>query len=394
MRPIGSPVKPDDGTAAAIESWISGQQAMIDEMRMTAERTDVGAYREKPNDLQHDVGGERRRAPCSSKRLAITIGAAVVCFVVEATALEIHVVNNAELGARPAVTRATKGRGKFDPAIVKAQVLLDRAGFSPGEIDGLLGDNAKKALEAFAAAHGLAPATNLRPDLWEKLTATSAEPVLIEYTITDQDVAGPFLDKRPARMESMKDLPRLGFTSPREALAEKFHISEALIDALNPGKSFRNAGETIVVASVKNSPTGARVTRIEVDKAKRVLRALNQAGGLIMVAPASIGSREKPAPSGTHRVMAVSHNPTYRYNPEYGFKGVKAKQPFTINPGPNNPVGVVWIALSVKGYGIHGTPEPSKVSKTESHGCVRLTNWDAKKLASMVNKGATVAFLD
>src|SRR5205807_10023004 len=116
-------------------------------------------------------------------------------------------------------------------------------------------------------------------------------------------------------------------------------------------------------------------------------------GHLLAFYPASIGSKEKPAPSGTYKVTSVARNPTYTYNPAYQFKGVKSKKPFTIKPGPNNPVGTVWINLSLKGYGIHGTPEPGKIGKTESHGCIRLTNWDAEALASMIEKGATVSFL-
>ena len=137
-----------------------------------------------------------------------------------------------------------------------------------------------------------------------------------------------------------------------------------------------------------------KAVRIEVDKPRKILRAFGKDGELIAVYPVTLGSTEKPAPSGTLKVTSVAHNPTYRYNPEYKFKGVKSKKPFTIKPGPNNPVGSVWINLSAKGYGIHGTPEPSKVSKTESHGCIRLTNWDAVDLAAMVQKGMSVAFLE
>ena len=322
----------------------------------------------------------------------LTIGC-LFLVATEATAIDLNAVNKAELSA-PGKAAGKKAAGKFDPVLVKAQVLLDRGGFSPGEIDGRPGDNAKKAIGAFATANGLGSQRELRRELWEKLSATSTEPILIEYTITDEDLTGPFLDRAPTKMDDMKDLPRLSYASPREALAEKFHMSEGLLAALNPGNSFKKSGEIIAVANVTNKAPDARVTRIEVDKANRVLRAWSKNGDLVMVAPATIGSSEKPAPSGTHKVTGVTQNPTYRYNPDYAFKGVKSKTPFTIKPGPNNPVGVVWIGLSVKGYGIHGTAQPSQVSKTESHGCIRLTNWDAKKLAAMIDKGATVAFVE
>jgi lipoprotein-anchoring transpeptidase ErfK/SrfK len=184
----------------------------------------------------------------------------------------------------------------------------------------------------------------------------------------------------------------MSYGSPVEALAEKFHMSESLIKALN-SKSRFEAGETIVVANVDEDVGNAKVTRIEINKSERTLRAFEKDGTVVGVFPATVGSTEKPAPTGSYKVTGVAQNPTYRYNPDYAFKGVKETKPFTINPGPNNPVGVVWIALSIPSYGIHGTPNPSQVGKTESHGCVRLTNWDAKKLASMVDKNTTVDFV-
>jgi len=322
-------------------------------------------------------------------RLWAAVATALVWFSCQptaASALDLQTVNAAELPQRP----AQKSKG-FDPAILRAQVLLDRAGFSPGEIDGRMGDNISKAIAAFATARGLKADRQLAPALWSELVATSNNPALIEYTITADDVKGPFLDKVPAKLEDMRGLHRLAYGSAVEALAEKFHMSEGLLKALNPKTSFE-AGQTIVVANVNENVGDAKVVRIEIDKSQRVLRAFNKSGDLVGVFPATVGSREKPAPTGTFKVTTVTPNPTYRYNPDYGFKGVKATQPFMINPGPNNPVGLVWIGLSAKSYGIHGTPNPSQVSKTESHGCVRLTNWDAKRLAAMVGKGTTVEF--
>jgi lipoprotein-anchoring transpeptidase ErfK/SrfK len=307
-------------------------------------------------------------------------------------ALDMDSVNRAEPPAKP--PRAAKAAKGIDPLMVRAQVLLDRARFSPGEIDGRQGENVEKAIAAFEAAQGLKSDGKLDPETWARLTAASGEPVLIEYVLTDQDVKGPFVDKLPAKMEDMQDLDHLGYASPREAIAEKFHMSEALLKALNPNKAFDRAGEAIVVPKVRDAAPNVKAAKLEIDKSRKTLTAFAKDGQRIAVYPASIGSKDKPAPSGTLKVTSVTSNPTYRYNPQYQFKGVKTKQPFRIKPGPNNPVGSVWINLSAKSYGIHGTPEPSKVSKSESHGCIRLTNWDAQELAAMVEKGTAVAFLE
>ena len=150
----------------------------------------------------------------------------------------------------------------------------------------------------------------------------------------------------------------------------------------------------IFVAGVSNRPTKLTIGRIEVDKPRQTVKAFDQQGALVAFFPATVGSEEKPTPSGTLKVVSSDANPTYRYNPDYKFKGVRTNRPFTIEPGPNNPVGSHWIGLSSEGFGIHGTPNPSKVSKAESHGCVRLTNWDASLLGSNVKKGIPVDFVE
>jgi lipoprotein-anchoring transpeptidase ErfK/SrfK len=285
------------------------------------------------------------------------------------------------------------GSDKLNASIVKLQILLDRAHFSPGEIDGKLGENAQKALSAFAETNELDLGKAITPDLWSKLAGLGDGSAIVDYKITNEDLKGPFLKKLPAKMEDMKYLQALNYTSPREALAEKFHMSEELLQAINPGKQFDKAGETIAVANV-GQQNSMPIARVEVDKTRQTLKAFDASGKLLAVFPATVGSSEKPTPSGTLRVTAINQDPTYRYNPDYKFKGVKSKKPFTIKPGPNNPVGSTWINLSAEGYGIHGIADPGKVSKSASHGCIRLTNWDARTLSANIKRGTPVVFLD
>ena len=256
----------------------------------------------------------------------------------------------------------------IDPMLVKAAILLDRAHFSPGEIDGRAGDNLKKALAAFQKSQNL-PATGVLDQAsWDELAATSSDPAITSYKLARGDVKGPFTRRIPPKMARMSHLKHLGYRNAVELLGEKFHMSPALLRALNRGEAFKTAGRDIEVANVPQPPgrddtNAPKVVRIEVDKDQRALRAYDKDGKLLVFDPASIGSEEKPAPSGTFTVERVVRNPNYTYDPKYAFKGVDAKTSFSIAPGPNNPVGDVWIALSDEGYGIHGTPEPDKVSK-------------------------------
>src|SRR5215475_8344178 len=181
--------------------------------------------------------------------------------------LDVQAVNDAQW-------QKTPDKSGTSALLIKTQVLLDRAHFSPGEIDGKNGDNLKKALTAFAAAQNLEPGDRLTEDLWQKLTATSTEPVLTEYAISDDDLRGPFLDKVPTKLEEMKDLPSLGYKRPREKLAEKFHMSEEVLQALNPKQKFDNAGERIVVASVSATKLPERAARVEIDKTAQVLKLI------------------------------------------------------------------------------------------------------------------------
>jgi lipoprotein-anchoring transpeptidase ErfK/SrfK len=296
-------------------------------------------------------------------------------------------INNANFTGKP------PSEDSISPLAVKLQVLLDRARFSPGEIDGRFGDNVEKAVQAFAEANKLASGKVLTPEIWSKLQQVLSDAVITETVLTEQDIKGPYIEKLPAKMEDMKSLKALNYTGPKEALSERFHMSPDLLAALNPGQKFDRAGARINVVNPAKEAL-PKTARVEVDKSRETVRAFARGGTLIAFYPASVGSEEKPTPSGTLKVTSIQPNPTYRYDPEYKFKGVESKAPFTINAGPNNPVGTMWIGLSQAGYGIHGTNEPSRVSKTESHGCVRLTNWDVARLAQSLKKGVEVSFIE
>jgi lipoprotein-anchoring transpeptidase ErfK/SrfK len=276
-----------------------------------------------------------------------------------------------------------------DPAIVKLQALLDRAGASPGVIDGFDGDNVRKAITAIETMNGLNADGQLGPDVLAKLDQGGA--VTTSYTITDKDVSD-LVPEIPTDYAEMAKLKFLGYTSVPEELGERFHMDEKLVKALNPDAQWA-AGETVTVVDPGANVEG-KVARLEADKSDRQLRGYDKAGKLLVAYPATIGSEDNPSPTGTHLVDAVAPMPNYTYNPDVNFKQGNNDQKLIIPPGPNGPVGSMWIDLTEPTFGIHGTPEPSKIDKTNSHGCIRLTNWDAEELAKMVEKGVPVEFID
>ena len=295
-------------------------------------------------------------------------------------------IDTADWKAEPVTPLAKKD------ALIRAEVLLARAKFSPGVIDGQGGDNLKNAISAYEMAHSLPVDGKMSPAVWMALSK-DAQPALTDYVITPDDVKGPFLPKVPTDMAAMAKLPAMSFTGPVQELAERFHMDPALLKSLNPNADFTAAGAQIVVAALGSDRLKVPVSRIEVDKTKREVRAYGPADLLLAVYPATVGSTDRPAPAGEWAVRTVAPNPTYTYDPSRLTFGKASNGKLTIPPGPNNPVGSTWIDLTKDTYGIHGTPDPRLVGKTASHGCVRLTNWDVRQLSLAVKKGTKVDFV-
>ena len=271
------------------------------------------------------------------------------------------------------------------------QVTLDKEGFSPGEIDGKLGKNTLRALEAYEGARGV----KAKP---------AANGGLRDYEISAEDTEGPFVDI-PSDMMAQSKLERLGYTSVAEKLGEKFHIAPELLRKINPGKKLA-AGVTIKVPDVDPSlipdtrageqpaNAGFGAVTVFVSKSRSSLQVLDSSGNVVFRGPVTTGSEKDPLPIGQWAVNSVTRNPVFNYNPDLFWDADPAHAKAKIPPGPNNPVGAVWIDLTKEHYGIHGTPAPGRISYSESHGCIRMTNWDALRVAALVTKGTPVHLIE
>lgn len=318
--------------------------------------------------------------PMSLLALAFSVGGAAAR---ELRPEEINTASIASIGTeKPAP-------GDPDPAIVRLQVLLDRAGSSPGVIDGLSGENVDKAVAGFEAMNHLH--VDGRPDRDVASRLEGNAPIVESYVVSAEDAAG-LVDKIPDDYGEKAKMQSLGYTSVAEKLSERFHMGIDLVHALNPASQFA-PGDTVWVVN-PGPPREGKVKRIEADRKTGQVLAYAADGSLLAAYPATIGSEDNPAPSGKHKVKGVARMPVYRYDPKRNFKQGKNDKVLTIPKGPNGPVGTVWIDLTEPTYGIHGTPEPKLIDKVGSHGCVRLTNWDAEELAAMVKPGVVVDFVN
>ncbi|HYM23956.1 MAG TPA: L,D-transpeptidase [Vicinamibacterales bacterium] len=284
---------------------------------------------------------------------------------------------------------------------VSFQVLLDRQGFSPGQIDGKPGTNFSHALTALQQSRAIPVTGHADCDTWRALggdQAVADRTTVTTYTVADADVRGPFTKIIPRQIERQASLPALGYQSAIEELGERFHAAPALLRQLNPRKQLAAGAEIKVPAvtpfdaSAKRPADSTGAVTVQVTRDDSSLRVLDPSGKVIFFAPVTTGSEHDPLPPGQWIVTGVDWHPVFHYNPQLFWDAKPGDSKVTIKAGPNNPVGVVWINLNLEHYGLHGTPEPANIGKTESHGCVRLTNWDAVRLTSLVKKGTPVVF--
>lgn len=284
------------------------------------------------------------------------------------------------------------------PSVLRAQVYLDRAHYSVGVIDGRWGRNSAISVWWWQQSHGLEATGDIDEATFRSLAAAAGgvQPV-VQHQLTADDVAGPFV-QIPEDVYDQEELKCLCYETLREKLAERFHASEEFLELLNPNTKFSElqAGQSINVPNVR-APLSADqrdIARVVISIAGNSFNAFDGAGNLVFHAPTTLGSTFDPSPSETVTVKKIIPNPQFHYNPKL-YSEVPDDEPDAhLNPGPNSPVGVVWMALSKPHYGIHGTKDPDAIGYASSHGCVRLSNWDADEVRRRISEGIQVEFVD
>ena len=301
---------------------------------------------------------------------------------------------NGAAAPTPAPTAGAKAQP--DDLLIRIQTMLDRARFSPGVIDGLDGTNFHHALAAYQGFKGLPTSGHLDDATWKALMAepTSTKPEAQVYVLSPEDEAGPFAPDVGEDFVKLAALPGgPQFSTPQEMLAARFHMSRELLASLNPGVDFSKPGARLIVADPGSVPLmKGQVASITVSKDHAQVEAFDASGALLASYPATVGSTERPSPSGIHKINGVAWHTDYVYDPKKLHWGPRSHGKLVIKAGPKGPVGTTWIDLNAPDYGIHGSPDPEKIGKTASHGCVRLTNWDAEALAGGVKPGVKVSF--
>ncbi|WP_245646556.1 L,D-transpeptidase family protein [Sphingomonas soli] len=316
-------------------------------------------------------------------------------------------------GASGAPAEEAKPRPPIDYTVLHAQVILDHLGFSPGVLDGREGQSLTAAIKGFQAAHGMEVTGKLDRTMLEALYPYRARRPVTRVTLDAAALRGPYVNPLPKDPAEQAKLESLAYTRPLEKLAEAFHTTPEVLVELNPGGGAIGVGATFTFPNAlpasRDYPASLREDwrqtlgdlnisseqpagdRVVVDKSEGVLRVY-QGQQLVAQFSATMGSEKDPLPIGTWKINGADYNPKFHYNPDLFWDAKPGDEKAMLPPGPNGPVGVIWLDLSKEHYGIHGTPEPQTIGRAESHGCIRLSNWDAARLSLMVKPGTPAIF--